>query len=151
MSDDDDSVTWGKDGPLWGTHAEYEQAFAVLLANLSSRHLQLPAPNFWSIEKYSQRVRAAVRDYAGLALDDWDELSPPERVPWLELANEVLTAPDKGRVPGVLPQVDVAKLLDTNEVQIGRLVKAGKLKAIKAGRSVRITLDSLQRYRREQK
>lgn len=139
---DDDSTTWG-------THEPYEQAYALLLANLSPQ--RLPAPTFWMLEANAQKVRAAVRDLTGLSLDDWDKLSPPERVPWLDRANEALVDPDKGRVVGVLSQSDVASILDKFPTEVARLVDAGELTAIRSGRRVLITLESLEEYRRKQK
>lgn len=72
---------------IWGPHEPYDRACAVLLANLSNL---LPQPHFWMLEENDQKIAAAVTDYTAMTLDRWDRLSPPERVVWVNKANESL-------------------------------------------------------------
>ena len=81
--------------PVWGQLPEYDNLCAVLLANARD---VLGRPHFWSLEKDEHRVALLVTSKSGVSLDRWDNLTLPERIPYLEAAIETY-APKEGGEP----------------------------------------------------
>ena len=71
--------------PAWGQLPEYDNLCAVLLANSSD---MLGLPDFWSLEKNEQKIALLVTKATGMTLERWDNLTLPERIPYLEATLE---------------------------------------------------------------
>lgn len=70
--------------PSWGHLPEYDNLKARLLSLLPDRPFHPDFNDFYMLEKDEQRIAMVVCDSTKLTLTEWEKLSLPERVPWLE-------------------------------------------------------------------
>lgn len=128
--------------PKWGRLPEYDNLVCVLLSELSNT---LPLPDFWGLEKNEQKVAIAVCRATQMTPEQWERLSLPERVPWLEETIESLSSQTDDT--GWPNQTEVANNLGINKTKVARLIVAEELKDNgKHGRDRRVDPASVLAY-----